>query len=69
MSQPVVPSRPKSRPCLASGRRRPCLRLFQRYGRQFPFQRIITHRYPLAPAEAALLKSLEPDTMKVGIQR
>ena len=44
------------------------LRLLKKYGRRFPFERIITHRYPLAEAEAALLKSLEPDSMKVVIQ-
>jgi L-iditol 2-dehydrogenase len=44
------------------------LHLLQRYSRQFPFERIITHRYPLAQAEAALLKSMEPDSMKVVIQ-
>jgi L-iditol 2-dehydrogenase len=44
------------------------LRLLQKYGRRFPFERIVTHRYPLAQAEAALLKSLEPDSVKVVIQ-
>jgi len=29
---------------------------------------MITHRYPLAEAEAALLKPIEPDRMKVVIQ-
>jgi len=44
------------------------LRLLQRYRQQFPFERIITHRFPLAEAETALLKSMEPDSMKVVIQ-
>ncbi len=44
------------------------LRLLQKYQRQFPFERIITHRYPLAEAETALLKSMEPDSMKVVIE-
>ena len=44
------------------------LRLLERYQRQFPFERIITHRFPLAEAETALLKSMEPDSMKVVIQ-
>jgi threonine dehydrogenase-like Zn-dependent dehydrogenase len=44
------------------------LRLLKKYNGQFPFERIITHRYPLAEAEAALRKSMEPDSMKVVIQ-
>jgi L-iditol 2-dehydrogenase len=44
------------------------LRLLQTYQRQFPFERTITHRYPLAEAEAALLTSMRPDSMKVVIQ-
>ena len=44
------------------------LRMLQSCQRQFPLERIITHRYPLAEAEAALLKSMEPDSMKVVIE-
>ncbi len=44
------------------------LRLLRRHQRQFPFERIITHRYPLEEAEAAVLRSVEPDSMKVVIE-
>ncbi len=44
------------------------LRLLLKYRRRFPFERIITHRYPLAQAEAAVRKSMAPDSMKVVIQ-
>ena len=45
----------------------PSLELMRRYGHLYPFERIITHRYPLEEAEEALLRSMEPDTMKVVI--
>lgn len=45
----------------------PSLRLMHRYGGLFPFEQIITHRYPIQDAEKALLESVEPDAMKVVI--
>ena len=45
----------------------PSLRLMHRYGGLFPFEQIITHRYPIQDSEKALLKSMEPDAMKVVI--
>ena len=43
------------------------LKVFEKYGGQFPFARMVTHRFPLAEAGAAMRKSLEEDTMKVVI--
>ena len=45
----------------------PSMALMQRYASAFPFERFVTHEYPLAQAEEALLKSMEPDCMKVAI--
>jgi threonine dehydrogenase-like Zn-dependent dehydrogenase len=43
----------------------PCMRLMERHAKDFPFERIVTHRYPVEQAEEALLKSMQPDSMKV----
>ena len=43
------------------------LKVFEKYGGQFPFARMVTHRYPLAQAEAAMRKSLEEESLKVVI--
>jgi len=44
------------------------LRLMERYGSTFPFERIVTHRFPLEDTEDALKRSMAPDTMKVVIE-
>lgn len=44
------------------------LRMLEEYSHQFPFEKIVTHRYGLEDAQAALLKSMEPDSMKVVIE-
>lgn len=44
------------------------LKIFSKYCKQFPFEKIITHRYKLQEAEDALLKSMDLDTMKVVIE-
>lgn len=44
------------------------LKLFLRYSEQFPFEKMVTHRYKLQEAFDALLKSREGDTMKVVIE-
>lgn len=43
------------------------LRLMERYREQIPFDRMITHRFHLGEAEAAMRKALERETMKVVI--
>ncbi len=45
----------------------PSMALMQRYASLFPFEKFVTHEYPLAQAEQALLKSMMPDCMKVVI--
>jgi len=44
------------------------LRLMDRHGSTFPFERIVTHRFPLENAEDALKRSMTLDTMKVVIE-
>lgn len=44
------------------------LRLMERYGSRFPFERIVTHRFPLKDAEVALKRSMALDTMKVVVE-
>ena len=44
------------------------LRTLARHGDEFPFDEIVTHRYPLDDAERAVLRSMDPDTMKVVIE-
>lgn len=43
------------------------MRLMEKYAATFPFHEIVTHRYPLSQAHEALLKSMQPDCMKVVI--
>ena len=45
----------------------PSMELMQRYAEVFPFEKFVTHEYPLATTEQALLKSMEPDCMKVVV--
>ncbi len=45
----------------------PSLELMQRQANLFPFEKFVTHEYPLAQTEQAMLKSLEPDCMKVVV--
>ena len=43
------------------------MQLMKKYAHHFPFERFVTHEYPLHQAEEALLRSMEPDCMKVVI--
>jgi L-iditol 2-dehydrogenase len=43
------------------------LKLMERHAEQIPFDRMITHRFPLVEAEEAMRKALELETMKVVI--
>jgi len=45
----------------------PSMELLHRYADLFPFEKFVTHEYPLAQTEQALLKSMEPDSMKVTV--
>jgi len=45
----------------------PSMKLMQGYADRFPFEKFVTHEYPLVQTEQALLKSMEPDCMKVAI--
>jgi L-iditol 2-dehydrogenase len=45
----------------------PSIRLMMANRHQFDFDAIVTHRYPFTRALEGLLKSMEPDCMKVGI--
>ncbi|MEW6756005.1 MAG: zinc-binding dehydrogenase [Candidatus Latescibacterota bacterium] len=45
----------------------PSLGLLQRHAGRFPFASFVTHEYPVARAEEALLRSCEPDCLKVVI--
>jgi threonine dehydrogenase-like Zn-dependent dehydrogenase len=45
----------------------PSMKLMQKYAHLFPFEKFVTHQYPLHQAEQALLKSIELDCMKVVI--
>ena len=45
----------------------PSMKMMQKTADLFPFEEFVTHEYPLAETEAALLKSMEPDCMKVVI--
>ncbi len=42
--------------------------MLEEYGHQFPFEKMVTHKYKLEDAEAALLKSMDADSMKVVIE-
>lgn len=44
------------------------MKLMEKYRNQFPFERIISHRFKIDDAERALKKSMQPDSMKVVIQ-
>jgi threonine dehydrogenase-like Zn-dependent dehydrogenase len=44
------------------------LRMLEEYAHQFPFEKMVTHRYKLDDAEVALLRSMEADSMKVVIE-
>ena len=44
------------------------LKMLEEYCHRFPFEKIVTHRYKLDNAEAALLKSMDADSMKVVIE-
>jgi L-iditol 2-dehydrogenase len=44
------------------------LKIFEKYGDRFPFDKIVTHRYKIDDAEEGLKKSTELDTMKVVIE-
>ena len=45
----------------------PSMELLQRHADLFPFEEFVTHEYPLDQTEEALLKSMEPDCMKVVV--
>lgn len=45
----------------------PSLRLLERHASRFPFAAFVTHEYPVARAHEALLRSMEPDCLKVAI--
>jgi L-iditol 2-dehydrogenase len=45
----------------------PSMALMLRHAGHVPFERFVTHEYPLARTEQALLKSMEPDTLKVVV--
>ena len=46
----------------------PSMELMQRYADRVPFEKFVTHEYPLAQTEEAMLKSMEPEgCMKVVI--
>ena len=41
----------------------PSMKLMEKYRDMFPFERFVTHEYPLSKTEQALLKSMQPDCM------
>ena len=45
----------------------PCMRQMVRYMRQYPLRDFVTHRFGLRQVEAAMKKSMAPDSMKVVI--
>jgi L-iditol 2-dehydrogenase len=45
----------------------PSMALLKQHADRFPFERFVTHRFPLDQAELALMKSMEPDSMKVVV--
>jgi len=46
----------------------PSLRQMLRYMRHYPLEEFVTHRYPLRDVEAAVKKSMEPESMKVVLE-
>ena len=45
----------------------PSMRQMARFMRMYPLREFVTHRYPLRDVEAAVHKSIAPDSMKVAI--
>jgi L-iditol 2-dehydrogenase len=45
----------------------PSMRQMARYMRTYPLREFVSHRYPLRDVEAAVHKSIAPDSMKVAI--
>jgi threonine dehydrogenase-like Zn-dependent dehydrogenase len=45
----------------------PSMRQMARYMRQYPLREFVSHRFPLRDVEAAVHKSIAPDSMKVAI--
>jgi threonine dehydrogenase-like Zn-dependent dehydrogenase len=43
------------------------LKIFEKYGKEFPFEKIVTHSFSIDEAEKALLRSMDLDTMKVVV--
>jgi hypothetical protein len=43
------------------------MRQMVRYVRNYPLREFVSHRYPLREVEAAVHKSIAPDSMKVAI--
>jgi L-iditol 2-dehydrogenase len=46
----------------------PAMELMRRWQDRFPWREFVTHRYPVTEAVAAMIRSCEPDTMKVVIE-
>ena len=45
----------------------PSMALLRQHADRFPFEKFVTHQYPLGQTERALLKSMEPNSMKVVV--
>ena len=45
----------------------PSMRQMARYMRNYPLREFVSHRFPLRDVEAAVQKSIAPDSMKVAI--
>ena len=45
----------------------PSLKLVQKFKKQFPWKKFVTHEYKIDDAEKGIIKSMEPDSMKVVI--
>jgi len=43
------------------------MRMMKRYEETFRFDKLISHRYSIEDAQKAMMKSMEPDSMKVVI--
>jgi len=46
----------------------PSMRQMARYMRSYPLRELVSHRFPLREVEAAVHKSIAPDSMKVAIE-
>jgi hypothetical protein len=44
------------------------MRQMVRYLRNYPLREFVSHRFPLRDVEAAVQKSIAPDSMKVAIE-